>query len=133
MGEATGGDPSSGTLAKVKAKETERRRYDLTGSIPQWIAAALLTIIGALLLLIWNSTDRRIGELEKRMQEIAATVESKSTLSIADIATLKLHATMTDQICGELRAGQSQTATLVTQAVTELKFLSSRLMENRQK
>lgn len=128
MGDATGKDASSGTLSKPDPKGgTERRRYDLTGSIPQWITSALLAIIGVLILMVWNSMDRRVNELEKKIETIVAAQESKTLAAATDIAAIKVHNSVTDQIVAELRVGQMQTSTLVTQVVTELKFLSAQL------
>lgn len=128
MSDAATGKGSSDTHPKVTDKGTsERRRYDLTGSIPQWITSALLAIIGFLIIMVWNSMDRRVTDLEKEIKGVVAMQEAKALAAATDIATLKVHTTVTDQIVAELRAGQSQTSNLVTQAITELRFLSTQL------
>lgn len=118
-GDATG-KGSSDTLPRVE-KGSERRRSDVTGNIPQWITSIFLGIIGVLILMVWNAMDNRVMVLEKKIEVMVSAQESKATQAATDIATLKVHSAVTDQVLAELRASQNQMVIQVTQAVTEMR------------
>lgn len=126
MTEPTTGDKgSSGTLSRVAEKGTERRRYDLTGSIPQWIASFLLAMIGCLILLIWNSMDRRVQSLEKQIETVVAASNDKN----GDVLTLKARSIMMDQMIAEIKANQKQTSDLLINLATEVRVMSAQLQK----
>lgn len=130
-GEATG-TGSSGTLPKTSADtKSERRRYDVTGNIPQWITSILLGIIGVLLLMVWNAMDNRVKFVEAKIDGITTAQTTKAAALETDLAALKLRAAMNEQIVSELRAAQSQTRDLVTQVVTEVKLMTAQFASQK--
>lgn len=99
---------------------SERRKYDLVGNVPQWIAAILLSIIGVLILGMWSSMERRVTQLETRLDSFTEFVTTKSS----EIETLKLKTTYGDTALSDLKAQQNMLTTAVNALTTEVRVLS---------
>lgn len=127
-GEATG-TGSSGTLPKTSPEKgtSERRRYDVTGNIPQWITSILLAIIGCLLLMVWNSMDSRVKAMEAKLDAVVAAQAAKTSTIDTELATLKVQRSMHDATISELKSSHQQMMVQVGQMVGELKLLNLQL------
>lgn len=128
----------------------ERRKYDLTGNIPQWIAVLLLGAIGSLGLMIWNSMENRVRVLEDRIDKIMELANAKVTeLEIVkskigehDAMTRKVHentavisamaakTAVSEQTVAQLKASQETMNATLINVVAELKSIQ-RALDNR--
>ena len=77
-----------------------RRLIPASPAIPQWIAVALLSLIGGLLVVIWASLDRRIAVIEEAFSSHLSVSQKK----LENFAALEQRADNTERLLREVRA-----------------------------